>query len=159
MTIGKRDLKICVGASAGGHMNQLLRLLEYVNCWPCEPSVYVTTLPELAERLGRSGRTYVIGECNRNHLLQGLVVLIRASAIVLKERPDVIVTTGSLPIALMCAVAKLLGKKVVWIDSIANVERLSMSGSFVRHFADLFITQWPGLAEKYEGVEFVGAIV
>jgi hypothetical protein len=50
-------------------------------------------------------------------------------------------------------------KKVVWIDSIANVERLSLSGRIVRPFADLFLVQWPELAERYKGVRHDGAVI
>jgi len=152
-------LRICVGASAGGHMNQLLKLLEMSQNWSQTPSFYVTTLDALAGKLAEKGPVYVIGECNRRHPLRSLGVLIRSLKIAFKQRPDVVITTGSLPLAIVCLSAKLFGAKIVWIDSIANVERLSMSGQIVRHFADLFLTQWPELAQRYHNVEYVGAIV
>jgi UDP-N-acetylglucosamine:LPS N-acetylglucosamine transferase len=155
----RKTLRICAGASAGGHMNQLLRLLEVSGNWPVHPSFYVTTLNELAGKLAERGPVYVIGECNRQHPLRALGVLIRSIRVVLKERPNVVITTGSLPLAMICLSAKLFGAKIVWIDSIANIERFSLSGRLVRHFADLFLTQWPDLAEKYENAEYVGAIV
>ena len=61
--------------------------------------------------------------------------------------------------ALVCIVAKMLGARIVWVDSIANVERLSMSGAMVRYFADLFVTQWPELTKKYKNVEYVGTLI
>lgn len=152
-------MKICVGASAGGHMNQLLKLLEASGNWPQHPSFYITTLPQLAEKLEKSGRTYVIGECNRLHPLMTVLVFFRALKLVFAERPDVVITTGSLPLAMVCLSAKLLGAKVVWIDSIANVEKFSMSGSLVRHFADLFLTQWPELAKKYKNAQYAGTLL
>jgi len=152
-------LRICVGASAGGHMNQLLKLLEMSKSWPQLPSFYVTTLEALAEKLVQQGPVYVIGECNRQRPLKALRVLMRSFKVVIKERPDVVITTGSLPLAIVCLSAKLFGAKIVWIDSIANVERLSMSGQIVRHFADLFLTQWPELARNCRDVEYVGELV
>jgi UDP-N-acetylglucosamine:LPS N-acetylglucosamine transferase len=140
-------------------MNQLLKLLQASGAWPQRPSFYVTTLSELAENLEKFGRTYVIGECNRLHPLMTVSVLFRAFRIVMVERPDVVITTGSLPLAMVCISAKLLGAKVVWIDSIANSKKFSMSGAVVRHFADLFLTQWPDLAEKYDNVEFAGTLL
>lgn len=153
------SLRICAGASAGGHMNQLLKLLEMSEGWPTPPSFYVTTLEALSEKLVQRGPVYVIGECNRWHPSKALGVLIRSLRVVIKERPDVVVTTGSLPLAMVCLFGKLFGAKIVWIDSIANVERLSMSGLIIRHFADLFLTQWPELAQQYKNVEYVGAIL
>jgi len=56
--------------------------------------------------------------------------------------------------------AKLIwGARVVWVDSIANVDHLSLSGRLVRPFADLTLTQWPALARKYKSVEYVGQVV
>ena len=140
-------------------MNQLLKLLEHSESWPCKPDFYVTTKPELGKMLEKRARTYVIGECNRQHPLRALMVLIRSLVLVVKERPTIVITTGSFPLALVCFSSKLLGAKVVWIDSIANIERLSMSGRFVRCFADLFLTQWPECASNYKNVEYVGALL
>ena len=140
-------------------MNQLMSLLGASTNWPQRPSFYVTTLPELAENLKMLGPTYVIGECNRLHPLMAVGVFLKACKLVLVERPDVIITTGSLPLAMVCLAGKVLGAKVVWIDSIANVERLSMSGSMVRYIADLFLTQWPELAKKYKNIEYVGTLL
>ncbi|KPL20678.1 MAG: hypothetical protein AMJ75_11415 [Phycisphaerae bacterium SM1_79] len=155
----QRGLRICVGASAGGHMNELLRLLEVSQDWPEPPSFYVTTMEELAGKLRQRGPVYVIGECNRQHPLKAFGVLIRSLKVAIRGRPDVVITTGSLPLAIVCLCARLTGAKITWIDSIANIERFSLSGRMMRHFADLFLTQWPELAERYPNVEYVGAII
>lgn len=152
-------LRICVGASAGGHMNQLLKLLEKSGSWPQPPSFYVTTMEELAESLAQQGPVYIIGECNRRHPLKALRVLMRSVRVVMKERPDVVITTGSLPLAILCLSAKMFGSKIVWIDSIANSESFSLSGRMIQHFTDLFLTQWPELAEQNQNAEYAGAIV
>ncbi|NKB37207.1 MAG: hypothetical protein GKR93_08565 [Gammaproteobacteria bacterium] len=152
------SIKICFGASSGGHSSQLFKLLEFQNDWSVKPSLFISTLEQYRATLEKRGSTYIIGECNREHLIKLLAVLFRTFFIVAKERPDVIITTGALPMAAFCFWGKLFGAKIVWIDSIANVNSLSMSGAFVRHFADLFIVQWPELASKYSGVEFVGAL-
>jgi UDP-N-acetylglucosamine:LPS N-acetylglucosamine transferase len=140
-------------------MNQLLRLLEKSGGWPAQPMVYITTVDVLAKKLAPRGRVYVVGECNRYHPLRALSVFSKGVWIVLKERPDVVITTGSLPLAIVCLLAKLFGARIVWIDSIANIDGLSMSGQFARHFADLLLTQWPELAKKYKKVEYAGALV
>jgi len=140
-------------------MNQLLKLLDESDCWPQSPSFYVTTLEALAKKLPQDKPSYVIGECNRNHPIKAIGVLFRSLRVVLKERPDVIITTGSLPLAMVCLFAKLFGARIVWIDSIANIERMSVSGRMVRRFADLCLTQWPELVGRYRNVEYAGAII
>lgn len=140
-------------------MNQLLKLLEYAHFWPCKPVLFITTLDALASKLKERGRVYVIGECNRHHPFRAIGVFVRCFLIASKERPDVVVTTGSMPLALFCIFAKLFGAKIIWIDSVANMEQLSMSGRLMRNFADLCLTQWPEVAQKYKNVEYVGEIL
>jgi len=140
-------------------MNELLKLLEAYGTCAQFPSFYVTTSEALAGKLAQLGRVYNIGECNRRCCSRVFGVLIRSLKIVIKERPDVVITTGSLPLAITCLCAKLFGAKIAWIDSIANIERFSLSGQMIRPFADLFLTQWAQLAEKYTDVEYAGALV
>ena len=149
-------LRICLAASAGGHMSQLLKLAE---SWAEHEAVYVTTTEVMRTRLEELGRVYVVGECNREHPLAVFRVLMRCLKVVLKERPDVVISTGAAAGCMMCFLSKLLGAKVVWLDSITNVERISLSGRMVRCIADLFLVQWPELAEKYKGVEYVGMVI
>ena len=149
-------LKICLAASAGGHLSQLLKV---AGCTDGHDVFVVTTSETVRAKLTSIGRVHVVGECNREHMLRVMGVLVRCIRIVFRERPDVIISTGAAPPCLCCLLAKLLGAKVVWVDSITNVERISLSGRMVRPVADLFLVQWPELAQKYRGVEYVGAII
>jgi hypothetical protein len=51
-----------------------------------------------------------------------------------------------------------LRARTIWIDSIANVERLSSSGAQARRVADVWLTQWEHLARP-EGPEYWGAVL
>jgi hypothetical protein len=79
--------------------------------------------------------------------------------IILRERPDVIISTGAAPgyFALWIG-RRLLGARTIWIDSIANVDRLSLAGAKAGRVADLWLTQWPHLA-KPGGPAFAGAVL
>ena len=77
---------------------------------------------------------------------------------VLKRRPHVIITTGAAPGIIALAAGKLLGSRAVWIDSIANAEKLSGSGKLAGKFADAWLTQWPELASN-NGPECWGAVL
>jgi UDP-N-acetylglucosamine:LPS N-acetylglucosamine transferase len=127
--------------------------------WQQHSVVCVSTLPVVRDSIEKLGPVYIIGECNRQHPFKALAVLVRSIRVVWKERPDVVLTTGSLPLAMVALVAKLFGARIIWIDSITNVERLSMSGRLVRPFADLCLTQWAHLQPKYKNVQYVGAII
>jgi len=149
-------MKICITASAGGHLTQLLKLSE---SWQEYETFYVTTSDVVREKLQKYGKAYTVGECNREHPFLVILVLIRCIKTILRERPDVVISTGAAVGCIVCFLSKLLGAKVVWVDSIANVELVSLSGRMVRHIADLFLVQWPELVEQYSNVEYVGAVI
>ena len=148
-----------LGASAGGHLNQLLKLLANAQDWPVRPHCLRATQPEVVSSLSRYGPVEVLGECNRKRPIHSVLVGLHALKLVLKYRPRVVVTTGSLPIALVCVWAKLGGARIVWIDSVANINQFSMSGKLVYRFADLFLTQWPDLARQFPRAEYAGELL
>ena len=155
-------LKLVVGASAGGHANELIRLLDVAEhgLWPVEVAAYVTTMDLTAAVFARRGRpVHVIGEGDRKKPLRSLAVLARAVRLAVVLRPDLVVTTGSMPLAMFSICAKVLGARVVWIDSIAQIEDLSLSGRVMRHVADLCLAQWPEVAAKYTNVEYAGELL
>jgi UDP-N-acetylglucosamine:LPS N-acetylglucosamine transferase len=156
MTEQRKELKICLAASSGGHFSQLLKLSEG---WKGYETVCVTTTDVVRDALQNFGRVYVVGECNRNNPWRVFKVWIRCLKVILRERPDVIVSTGAAVGCMTCYLGKLFGARVVWIDSITNVERISLSGRMVRWVADLFLVQWPELARNNANIEYVGAII
>lgn len=151
-------LRLCLAASAGGHLSQLLRLEP---AWRSHELCFVTTgdlaAGELARRYGDC--VYVLGESNREHPLKVVRVLWGCLRVLARERPDVIVSTGAAHGCLLCLLGKLMGAKVVWVDSVANVERPSLSGRIVRYVADLFLVQWPELAQRYARAQCLGTLV
>jgi UDP-N-acetylglucosamine:LPS N-acetylglucosamine transferase len=148
--------KICLAASGGGHLTELLRLSD---SWQNYETFFVTTVPVVKNELKSSGNVYVVGECNRQHIRRVIRVLIRCVKIIKKEKPDIVISTGAAAGCMICFLAKIMGAKIVWVDSITNVERISLSGRMVRYIADLFLVQWPELMSKYRKVEFAGTLI
>lgn len=156
----KSSLRLVVGASAGGHLNELLILLGAARgVWPVEPVAFVTTMSIAVQAFAAAGRPVVVlGQADRLQPLLAIRVLVRALHAAWKLRPDVVVTTGSMPLAFFCFWSRLLGARIVWIDSVAQVDGLSMSGRFVRSFADLCLVQWPEVAARTPGSEYAGEL-
>jgi UDP-N-acetylglucosamine:LPS N-acetylglucosamine transferase len=151
-----KNLKICLAASAGGHLTQLLKLAQ---SWNGHDVFFVTTGSAVQNELQKRGKVYIVGECNRKQLLKTTKVFLKCVKIVRKERPDVILSTGAAAGCMLCFLCKLFGAKVIWMDSITNTEKLSLSGRMVRYIANLFLVQWPQLAAKYKNVEYVGSVI
>ena len=141
-------------ASGGGHWIQLQRLRP---AFADSDVAFVSCFPDYAEGVAPH-RYYAVADVTRRNL-QGLLLLIpQLASILLRERPNVVITTGALPGLIGLALAKLVGARTVWIDSIANCERLSSSGARARMFADVWLTQWPSLAGP-EGPDCWGAVL
>ena len=154
--MGNIRKKICLAASAGGHLTQLLKMID---SWKQYEAVYVSTSKVVAAKLSKLGTTYILEECNRMHIFKSLKVFAGCFRIALKERPDYVLSTGAAPGFMMCIAAKLFGAKIIWVDSIANVKRLSLSGRLIRPFADIFLTQWPELADSQKGIGYYGSVL
>lgn len=119
--------------------------------------VYVTVEPSYRSQVGEAGFRLVV-DATRWNKLKLLRMLVQIAWIVLSERPDVVVSTGAAPGYFAIRLAKLFGARAMWIDSIANVDRLSMSGQKIVRHADRCLTQWEHLAGD-SGAEHAGAVL
>jgi UDP-N-acetylglucosamine:LPS N-acetylglucosamine transferase len=148
------DLKVLLVASGGGHWVQLMRMAAAFVDFDC---VFMTTLNGYDEDVADK-RLYLVNDANRWNKFGLLRMAFRILFILLWERPGVIVSTGAAPGYFAIRFGKLLGARTVWVDSIANVECLSLSGQRVAPYADMWLTQWPHLARP-EGPQFHGAVL
>lgn len=150
-------------ASAGGHWVQLMRLRP---AWAGFRVTYVTTdadfhqtVRQHAEQDGEPTPDFhTVTEANRWQKWRLIKQLLGIALILIRCRPDVVLSTGAAPGYFALRVARLLGAKTIWIDSIANAEELSMSGKRIGKHADLWLTQWEHLA-KPEGPQYLGSVL
>lgn len=151
-TDAPRRRRVLAVASVGGHWEQMLLLR---GAFEGMDVTYVTNDIRLAQREGLSP-CYAIDDTNRHHPLRSLRCAWSAMRIIAKVRPDVVISTGAAP-GLICIVAgRLVGARGLWVDSMANAERLSGSGRLARRLAHRVFTQWPHLAVEGE-VEYHGS--
>jgi UDP-N-acetylglucosamine:LPS N-acetylglucosamine transferase len=147
--------KILAISSGGGHWVELLRLRPALRG---HHVVFVTVSPAYRDQVA-DAPLLVIDDATRWDRLGVARVAAQILAIVLRERPDVVVSTGALPGLLGVLFAKrLLGARTIWVDSLANAGELSLSGRSARAHADLWLTQWPELATP-RGPRYVGSIL
>ncbi|MFT7129354.1 MAG: UDP-N-acetylglucosamine:LPS N-acetylglucosamine transferase [Gammaproteobacteria bacterium] len=137
-------------ASQGGHAVQLMRLKPIFDR-------YETTYVSTQRRTGMNRFTKII-DANRNAKIRLVFLFVHILWIIIRERPDVVISSGAAPgfFAIMCG--KLLGAKTIWVDSIANAQELSLSGKRAGKFADLWLTQWQELSNK-NGPQYGGSVL
>lgn len=150
--MGKKVLAV---ASGGGHWVQMRRLR---GAFDGLDVAFVSVKAAYAEEVpGR--RFYAIRDVTRWDKWGFVILIAQLLRILWRERPDVVITTGSAPGFIALRLAKqLFGAKTMWIDSIANCEQMSSSGNRARRFADVWLTQWPHL-KSAGGPDFWGAVL
>lgn len=131
-------MKLLCVASFGGHWVQLKRLATLLDA---EELIFVST-----DAGQHHGAAYYLEDFSIRELWRGVRQLPHALRIVRRSGANVVLSTGAAPGLLMLFAGFVLGKKTVWVDSIANSQRLSLSGRAAGLFASRVLTQWPGLA-------------
>lgn len=108
---------------------------------------WATVRPQYREDIAHpSHRFHVLPDATRWNKLALVHLMLKIAVLILKERPDAIVTTGAAPGYFALVFGRLLGKRTCWIDSIANIEELSLSGRKASKWATLWLTQWKHIA-------------
>lgn len=145
-------LKICLAASVGGHLQELLQLRPVYEKFP---HFYILNkkipLPECME-----GRTYFITHSERDY--KTALNLWEAWRILNKQRPTHFISTGAglaVPIALA---GKLFGTQSLFIESFCAIYKPTVTGRLMYRIADQFGYQWPYLAESFPNAKFTGPI-
>ena len=151
-----RKIKVVGISSGGGHWVQLLRLRPAFAA--CDLTL-VTVRPGYRSDLGNDGIKFrVIPDANRNNKFGLIRTALNVMWVLLQERPDVVISTGAAPGYFAMRFGKLLRAKTIWLDSVANVEELSLSGQQAGKYADLWLTQWPHLSGS-PGPTFGGSVL
>lgn len=139
----QRKKKILAVSSGGGHWVELIRLSP---AFEGHLIVFATVDDAYRSEAG-AARFYTIRDVTRWNKLRWIQTFVKLAYIFLREGPDVVISTGALPGYFSLRLAKWFGAKTIWVDSIANVDELSLSGKMIGKYADLWLTQWPQLAK------------
>lgn len=134
-------MKVLAIASVGGHWVQLLRLRPAFEDF----DVVFAATNEKCSTMVSGYKFYKITDFNRWNLIKMIPAICDGIKIILKVKPDCIITTGSAPCMLVLLIGKILGCKTIWIESIANVEIQSFSGKLASLFASRTYVQWENL--------------
>lgn len=146
--------RVLAVSSGGGHWQQLMQLRPAFAHHDCH---FATTVAGLAEQYAATP-AHLIPDCNRNAPLAALRALSATRTLVRQVRPDVVISTGAMPGVLTLWWGRRHGARTIWVDSVANAERLSMSGALALRFADLCLAQWETVARE-TGARHAGALL
>jgi UDP-N-acetylglucosamine:LPS N-acetylglucosamine transferase len=149
-----KKTKVLAVSSGGGHWVQLLRLRPAFD----GSEVVFATVRE-GYRSDVDGAEFrVIPDANRWSKLALVFTALGIARLILRERPEVVISTGAAPGFFAIVLGRLFGARTIWVDSVANAEVLSLSGQKAGRFAHLWLTQWPHLA-KEGGPKYFGNVL
>jgi len=149
-------LKIALVCSHGGHLTEMELL------WPAfseHECFLVTHRSEQTEKLGLAQRTYLLQSIGLD-VWRMTKASVWAFLILLRERPDVVLSTGSELAIPFLWLGKCMGASTVYLETWCRVKSRSGTGPLVYPVTDLFLVQWPALLDLYgPKARYVGAIV
>ena len=149
---------ICLVSSCGGHFMELIQLLPAIKKY----DFYILTEKNIASKsILNKYRHYNLIQQERKGLMfifKFTWNIIISFFIFLKEHPDIIISTGAGAAYPTCRIAKLFGKKIIYIESFAKINDKSKTGELVYKIADKFYVQWPEMLEIYPKAEYHGTV-
>ena len=158
-----RTAKILAVSSSGGHWVQLMRMRP---AWDGLDVAYLTTEASYRDQVDQYAsdrglarpRFHTCILATRWQKLRLLRQLLQILLVLLRERPDVIISTGAAAGFFALRLGKLIGARTIWVDSIANAGEMSLSGKKAKSCADAWLTQWPDLAGD-DGPDHWGSVL
>jgi len=154
--------KVIFVSSTGGHLKELLQL---------EPLILKNNSILITEKTksnihykgdSRFEKVFLLPYATKSEPLKYIFVfpynILKSFILFLNIRPDYIISTGAHTAVPMCYFAKLFGKKIIYIETYANMKSKSMAGTLVYPIADLFLVQWESMLELYPNAKYYGGI-
>lgn len=150
-----RKIKICIAASAGGHLAEVLQLSEV---WKDKEHFFISDKRINAISLSKKEKVYFILPTRRNYF-KFIVSFMQSLYIILKERPSVIISTGAEIGYPALLVGHYLGIKTIYIETLARVNSPSLCGKLIYNKCNYFYVQWESSLKFFPKAKYIGSVL
>lgn len=144
--------KVLFISSTGGHLSELMNLEPMFKNY----DYTIITEKDSTTRYLKDkfkGRVYFVPYSTRSKMLSYIFkysyIILKSIYLFIKIKPDVVVSTGTHTAVPICYLGKLFEKKIIYVETYANINRKTLSGKMVYPISDLFIVQWKEMKELY----------
>ena len=153
--------KVLFISSTGGHLKELLQLKKLFGKYDSYLKTKKTdSTKKLKDEYKEKMGYMVFG--TKDHMLTYPFKLLANCFIsvyyFIKIRPKYIVTTGTHTAGPICYLGKIFGSKIIYIETMANINRKTQTGRLIYPIADLFIVQWESMLKIYPKAVYGGFI-
>jgi len=147
-------MKIALVCSSGGHLTEMLLLME---AFENHEIFFVTYDHPTTKQLGY--KKFLIENIGTNPWKM-IKASLKFLKILRREKPTLIISTGA-EISVPCFIlARIMGIKTIYIESWCRVVHKSFSGKILYYFTNTFLVQWPQLLERYgKKARYEGAVI
>ena len=153
MQTGKNKPKLCLVSSSGGHWEQLQKLQPLIDKYNGFFDTEKTQFSANAKYL------MVQTDLKDKLMLPKMFInCIRAIKIWAKEKPDFIITTGTMVAYHFYLLAVLFHKKFVFIETFGRANMATVAGKLMEKHSDLFIVQWETQVKHYKKAIYGGCL-
>jgi len=157
-------VKMLIVLGEGGHTKEMVRLIDQLGP-DIDYSYVLVDDDELSEgKITRPGPVYrVIRPRDKAHNLVGDVIkalrcAVQGARVVRRVRPDAFLSTGPSVAVPVAVVARLVGARVIFVETGSRVRALSMTGRIMYRVAHLFFVQWEPLRSRYPRARYAGRL-
>lgn len=150
-------MKICFIASSGGHFEQLMMLKPLMEKYES----FIVTEKTNYSILNSEIPLYYLKQVNRHEIKFIFYMILNSIStlkIFVKEKPQIVISTGALSSVPMCLIAKLFKKKIIFIESFAKINSPTLTGKLIYKIADQFYIQWESMRRFYPEAIYKGGI-
>lgn len=148
-----RKPRLCLVSSSGGHWEQLQKLQPLIDKYEGFLVTEKTNFPANAK--------YFMIQTDLKDKLMPFKMIVngaRAIGIWIKERPDFIITTGTMVAYPFYLMAILFHKKFVFIETFGRANMATTAGKMMEKHSDLFIVQWETQVKHYKKAIYGGCL-
>lgn len=153
MSKHNRKPRLCLVSSSGGHWEQLQKLQPLIDKYDGFLVTEKTQFPEKAKYF------MIQTDLKDKFMLPKMIVNgARAIGIWIKERPDFVITTGTMVAYPFYLMAVLFHKKFVFIETFGRANMATTAGKMMEKHSDLFIVQWETQVKHYKKAIYGGCL-
>lgn len=150
-----KNVKVCLVGSSGGHLTHLTMLKPFLRG---KRRFWVTFDKEDARSQLKGEKMYgCYYPTNRN--LKALIKnTFLALKIIIKEKPDLIISSGAAVAVPFFYIGKIFGVKLIYIEVFDRIDKPTVTGKMVYPITDKFIVEWEEMKKVYPKAIKLGSI-
>lgn len=158
-------MKLLIVLGEGGHTTEMLNLVDLLG--DHYEYHYVLTREDnlSADHIRRPGPLYRLSRPRGKDtktlpaILRTIRTTFETLPVLLRVRPDAVVSVGPAIGVPVCILGKLLGARIIFIETGSHITFSSMTGRILYRWADLYFVQWPQLAQKLDRAIYAGRLI